>query len=165
MRINSLWGSSRNQINGKSAIGASASQHEATSHCHFQAHRRHQQYTCLGMTLVTGHHHEHKLSSWQQCVLPAMADLCTWWSRVLGAGNKNLNKIVEIFVKVLAHGSELADSETADQMLALLNQMQGSLPPQVLLLSWSIIVRLWSTCVMFNNSLNRPSAATECTVL
>lgn len=65
-----------------------------------------------------------------------MADMCTWWSRVLGAGNKNLNKIVEIFVKVLAHGSELADSETADQMLALLNQMQGSLPPQVLLLSW-----------------------------
>ena len=140
MRINSLWGSSRNQINGKSAIGASASQHEATSHCHFQAHRRHQQYTCLGMTLVTGHHRAMSTS----CpagnnVCSAMADMCTWWSRILGAGNKNLNKIVEIFVKVLAHGSELADSETADQMLALLNQMQGSLPPQVFLLSWSIL--------------------------
>lgn len=54
--------------------------------------------------------------------------------RILGAGNKNLNKIVEVFVKVLAHGSELADAETADKILSLLNQMQGSLPPQVSLL-------------------------------
>ena len=51
--------------------------------------------------------------------------------RILGDGNKNLNKIVEVFVKVLAHGTELAESETADQMVSLLTQMQGSLPPQV----------------------------------
>lgn len=51
--------------------------------------------------------------------------------RILGDGNKNLNKIVEVFVKVLAHGTELAESETADQMVSLLRQMQGSLPPQV----------------------------------
>ena len=51
--------------------------------------------------------------------------------RILGEGNKNLNKIVEVFVKVLAHGTELAESETADQMVSLLTQMQGSLPPQV----------------------------------
>ncbi len=56
------------------------------------------------------------------------------WCRILGAGNKNLNKIVEVFVKVLAHGTELAELETADQMVGLLTQMQGSLPPQVLLL-------------------------------
>ena len=51
--------------------------------------------------------------------------------RILGEGNKNLNKIVEVFVKVLAHGTKLAESETADQMVSLLTQMQGSLPPQV----------------------------------
>ncbi|KAA6426387.1 MAG: Embryo defective [Trebouxia sp. A1-2] len=32
---------------------------------------------------------------------------------------------------VLAHGTELAESDTADQMVSLLTQMQGSLPPQV----------------------------------
>ena len=51
--------------------------------------------------------------------------------RILGAGNKNLNKIVEVFVKVLAHETELAEAETADQMVSMLTQMQGSLPPQV----------------------------------
>ena len=62
---------------------------------------------------------------------------------ILGAGNKNLNKIVEAFVKVLAHGTELAEAETADQMVLLLTQMQGSLPPQVLLLTFSSLFGAW----------------------
>lgn len=51
--------------------------------------------------------------------------------RILGANNKNLNHIVEVFVKVLSHGTELAEPETADHMVRLLSQMQASLPPQV----------------------------------
>lgn len=63
------------------------------------------------------------------CVTTPPVACCLY--RILGDGNKNLNKIVEVFVKVLAHGTELAESETADQMVSLLTQMQGSLPPQV----------------------------------
>ena len=63
------------------------------------------------------------------CVTAPPVACCLY--RILGDGNKNLNKIVEVFVKVLAHGTELAESETADQMVSLLTQMQGSLPPQV----------------------------------
>ena len=59
-------------------------------------------------------------------------DLLLFCCRILGAGNKNLNKIVEVFVKVLGHGTELAEPETLDQIVQLLTQMQGSLPPQVL---------------------------------
>lgn len=70
-------------------------------------------------------------------------DLSMWWGnniiimaclsccRILGANNKNLNHIVEVFVKVLSHGTELAEPETADHMVRLLSQMQASLPPQV----------------------------------
>jgi len=63
------------------------------------------------------------------CVTISPVACCVY--RILGDGNKNLNKIVEVFVKVLAHGTELAESETADQMVSLLTQMQGSLPPRV----------------------------------
>lgn len=51
--------------------------------------------------------------------------------RILGDGNKNLHHIVQVFIKVLSHGTELAEPETADHMVGLLRQMQGSLPPQV----------------------------------
>ena len=51
--------------------------------------------------------------------------------RILGSGNKNLSHIVEVFIKVLSHGTELAEPETADHMVLLLNQMQSSLPPNV----------------------------------
>ena len=51
--------------------------------------------------------------------------------RIIGDGNKNLQHIVQVFVKVLSHGNELAEPETADHMVRLLSQMQGSLPPQV----------------------------------
>ena len=66
--------------------------------------------------------------------------------RIIGAGNKNLNKIVEIFVKVLGHGTELAEAETADQMVVLLTQMQGSLPPQVLPTSHSMTTTIKNCC-------------------
>ena len=55
--------------------------------------------------------------------------------RIIGDGNKNLQHIVQVFVKVLSHGNELAEAETADHMVRLLSQMQGSLPPQVKLVS------------------------------
>lgn len=51
--------------------------------------------------------------------------------RIIGDGNKNLQHIVHVFVKVLSHGNELAEPETAGHMVRLLSQMQGSLPPQV----------------------------------
>ena len=51
--------------------------------------------------------------------------------RIIGDGNKNLQHLVQVFVKVLSHGNELAEPATADHMVCLLGQMQGSLPPQV----------------------------------
>jgi importin-5 len=51
--------------------------------------------------------------------------------RVLGVGNANLQKLVEVMVRVLAKGDKLIDSENAGGMATLLRQMQAALPAEV----------------------------------
>ena len=51
--------------------------------------------------------------------------------RILGPGNKNLGKLVEVMVLVLAGGNELSSQDTRQRMALLLQQMQTSVPPQV----------------------------------
>ena len=51
--------------------------------------------------------------------------------RVLGQNNRNLAQIVTVLGTVLSRGSALVDPGDAQRMVALLQQMQSSLPPQV----------------------------------
>ena len=53
--------------------------------------------------------------------------------RILGEGNSNLPKIVSIFVQVLGRGTELVSEEVARQMVALLQQLQASVPQQLVM--------------------------------
>ena len=60
--------------------------------------------------------------------------------RILGPGNKNLGKLVEVMVLVLAGGNELSSQDTRQHMALLLQQMQTSVPPQVRHLEWLLAV-------------------------
>ncbi len=65
----------------------------------------------------------------------------------MGPGNKNLGKLVEVMVLVLAGGNDLSNHDTRQRMALLLKQMQVSVPPQVRplkLLSAVPMTTLWS---------------------
>eukprot|EP00891_Asterochloris_glomerata_P002388 jgi/Astpho2/2388/Aster-05646 len=51
--------------------------------------------------------------------------------RILGPGNKNLGKLVEVMVLVLAGSNDLSTHDTRQRMALLLKQMQVSVPPQI----------------------------------
>ncbi|CAD7695704.1 unnamed protein product [Ostreobium quekettii] len=52
-------------------------------------------------------------------------------TRVLGDSNKNLPQVIDVFVQVLGHGREVVAKDVGARMVALMNQMQGSLPAEV----------------------------------
>lgn len=52
-------------------------------------------------------------------------------ARVLGDVNQHLPRVVQVLVEVLSKGDELVEPEAAARMVALLQQMQAALPPDV----------------------------------
>jgi len=51
--------------------------------------------------------------------------------RVLGEGNKNLQKLVEVYMRVLGQGTELAEAEVGRVMAGQLQEMMGVVPGEV----------------------------------
>ncbi|KAK4740781.1 hypothetical protein SAY87_024369 [Trapa incisa] len=58
-------------------------------------------------------------------------------TQLLGPSNQYLPKIVGIFAEVLCAGKDLATEQTTNRMISLLRQLQQTLPPSALALTWS----------------------------
>lgn len=56
---------------------------------------------------------------------------------LLGPNNQYLPKIVAVFAEILCAGKDLATEQTASRMINLLRQLQQTLPPSTLALTWS----------------------------
>jgi len=52
-------------------------------------------------------------------------------SAVLGDGNKNLQKVLEVYVRVLGRGTDLVDSEVAQAMVTQMKEIAAVLPPEL----------------------------------
>eukprot|EP00803_Ostreobium_quekettii_P007365 evm.model.scf_89.2 EVM.evm.TU.scf_89.2 scf_89:2360-4663(+) len=51
--------------------------------------------------------------------------------RVLGESNKNLPHVIDVFVQVLGRGRDVVTKDVGVRMVALMNQMQGRVPAEV----------------------------------
>ncbi|OUZ99546.1 HEAT [Macleaya cordata] len=56
---------------------------------------------------------------------------------LLGPNNQYLPKIVAVFAEVLCAGKDLATDQTSSRMINLLRQLQQTLPPSTLAMTWS----------------------------